>query len=128
MLFGHLALARRLGFEPTLDPRTRLLATQHAAELSGCRWCIERGRHDWRCARLPPILLRHLRDYATCPFFDQRERTALAFIEAASRCEAQSDAVAESVLAEARRFFTEGEIAELVRCLADHHFLDDSIP
>jgi hypothetical protein len=29
---------------------------------------------------------------------------------------------------EVRRFFSEGQIAELARCLADHHFLDDSIP
>ena len=95
MLLGHLALGRRLGFQQTLDPRIRMLAAQLAAELSGCRWCIERGRYDWRSARLPPILLRRL---------------------------------AESVFAEVRRFFSEGEIAELARCLADHHFLDDSIP
>ena len=53
---------------------------------------------------------------------------ALAFIEAASRCGDCADALAESVLAEVRRLFSEAEIAELARCLADHHFLDDSIP
>lgn len=127
MLLGHLALGRRLGFELTLDRRTRMLSAQLAAELSGCRWCIERGRHDWRRARLPPILLRRLRDHATCTLFDERERTALAFIEAVSRCGDRADALAESVLAEVRRSFSEGEIAELARCLADHHFLDDSI-
>ncbi len=128
MLLGHLALGRRLGFEQTLEPRIRMLAAQLAAELSGCRWCIERGRHDWRSARLPPILLRRLRDHSTSPLFDERERAALAFIEAASRCESSADVLGQSVFAEVRRFFSEGEIAELARCLADHHFLDDSIP
>jgi hypothetical protein len=28
-------------------------------------------------------------------------------------------------MAQARRLFSDGEIAELTRCLADHHFLDD---
>ncbi len=125
---GYLALGRRIGFEQRLDPRTRMLAEQLAAELSDCRWCIERGRHDWRSARLPPILPRRLRDHATCPLFDERERTALAFIEAVSRCDGTESSGAEAVPAQVRQFFSEGEIAELTRCLADHHFLDDSIP
>jgi alkylhydroperoxidase family enzyme len=128
MLLGYLALSRRIGFARSLDPRTRMVAEQLAAELSGCRWCIERGRHDWRRARLPPILLRRLRDHATCPLFPERERVELAFIEAVSRCDRGESGIAESVLAQVRRFFSEGEIAELARCLADHHFLDDSIP
>ncbi len=74
------------------------------------------------------MLLQRLRDHATCPLFDERERTALAFIEAASRCGDRADALAGSALAEVRRFFSEGEIAELACCLADHHFLDDAIP
>jgi hypothetical protein len=40
----------------------------------------------------------------------------------------RTDSLAESVLAQGRRFFSEGEIAELAGCLADHHFLDDSTP
>jgi alkylhydroperoxidase family enzyme len=125
VLLGHLTLSRRLGFGSALDPRTRQLATQLAAELSGCAWCIARGRHDWRNTRLPSILLRQVRHHATSPLFDDRERAALAFVEAASRVPDAGGSVPDPVFAEARSFFSEGEIAELVRCLADHHFLDD---
>lgn len=62
------------------------------------------------------------------PTFDERDRAALAFIEAASRCDHGTEALAESVFAGVRRFYSEGKIAELARCLTDHHFLDDAIP
>jgi hypothetical protein len=88
-----------------------MLAAQLAAELSACRWCIERGRHDWRSARLPPILLRRSPS--------SKRRAGAATVRTPSP---------NPSLAEVRRLFSEAEIAELARCLADHHFLDDSIP
>jgi len=127
-LVGHLALRRRLGFDPKLDDRTRHLVSQLAAELSGCRWCIDRGRHDWRKARLPSILLRQLRTYDSSPLFTPRERAALSFVREAlcAPGEGQGD-VPLGILEEARRYFTEGEIAEIAGCLADHHSLDDPL-
>lgn len=126
-LVGHLALRRRLGFEATLDDRTRLLVTQFAAELSGCRWCIDRGRHDWRNARFPSILLRHLHRFGTSPLFTPRDRAALAFAHAALRGQECAGEVPAEVFHEARRHFSEGEIAEIAGCLADHHSLDDPL-
>jgi alkylhydroperoxidase family enzyme len=126
-LLGHLAWRRRPGFDQTLDERTRLLVSQLAAELSGCRWCIDRGRHDWRNARLPSILLRQLRDYDSSPLFNPRERSALAFAHAALRVPTCQGEVPPDVLQEARRYFSEGQIAEIAGCLADHHSLDDPL-
>jgi alkylhydroperoxidase family enzyme len=126
-LVGHLALRRRPGLDLTLDDRTRLLVSQLAAELSGCRWCIDRGRHDWRNARLPSILLRQLRTYDSSPLFTSRERAALAFAHAALRAPERDGDVPPAVLQEARRYFSEGEIAEIAGCLADHHSLDDPL-
>ena len=126
-LLGHLALRRRPGFDPNLDDRTRLLVVQLAAELSGCRWCIDRGRHDWRNARLPSILLRQIRAYESSPLFTPRDRAALAFAHAALRAPSCDGDVSPTVLQEARRYFSEGEIAEIAGCLADHHSLDDPL-
>jgi alkylhydroperoxidase family enzyme len=124
-LLGHLALRRRPGFDLTLDERTRLLVSQLAAELSGCRWCVDRGRHDWRNARLPSILLRHLRSFDWSPLFTPRERAALAFARAALRAPDRQGDVPPDVLQEARRHFSDSQIAEIAGCLADHHSLDD---
>jgi alkylhydroperoxidase family enzyme len=126
-LAGHLALRRRIGFSAELGDRTRLLVTQFAAESSGCRWCIERGRHDWRTAGFPSILLRHLRRYTTSPLFTARERAALALAHAALLGHGCDGAMPNSALREARLHFSEGEIAEIAGCLADHHSLDDPL-
>ncbi len=126
-LLGHLALSRRPGFELTLDERTRLLVRQLAAELSGCRWCVDRGRHDWRNARLPSILLRQLRSFDSSQLFTPRERAALGFARAALRAPDRQGDVAPEELQEARRYFSEAQIAEIAGCLADHHSLDDPL-
>jgi alkylhydroperoxidase family enzyme len=126
-LLGHLALRRRPGFDLTLDDRTRLLVSQLAAELSRCRWCVDRGRHDWRNARLPSILLRQLRTYDSSPLFTPRERAALAFAHAALCAPDRRGDVPPDVLQEARRHFSDAQIAEIAGCLADHHSLDDPL-
>ena len=61
VLYAYLALARRPGQTAEVDDRTRLLVRELAAERSGCRWCIDRARHDWRAAGLPVDLLRSTR-------------------------------------------------------------------
>ena len=69
LLYGYLALARRPGNGGDADERTRLLVRELAAERSGCRWCSERVRHDWRAAGLAvdllPQLRRHFSERAT---------------------------------------------------------------
>src|SRR2546426_2494252 len=67
-----------------LEPRVDLLVRQLAAELAGCRWCIEHGLHRWRRSFLPVAELGALRRYAASPLFSARERAALAFTEAVS--------------------------------------------
>ena len=77
MLPAYAALARyRSGTD--LDPRLRMLVTQLAAERSGCRWCIDRGRHFWREAQLSLEALRTLPRYETSSLFSSRERAAVA--------------------------------------------------
>src|SRR6266576_3980890 len=65
-----------------LEPRVDLLVRQLAAELAGCRWCIEHGVHRWRGSFLPVAELGALRRHAASPLFSPRERAALAFTEA----------------------------------------------
>jgi len=120
-LWAYLALARRPGQSGEVDDRTRLLVRELAAERSGCRWCIDRARHDWRAAGLPVDLLRELSRHASSPGLTERDRAALALVEAVA-C-AAGDAAA--VLARVRRHFSERGLAELTACLADHHLITD---
>src|SRR5437016_5503974 len=56
-----------------LEPRVDLLVRQLAAELAGCRWCIEHGVHRWRGSFLPVAELGALRRHAASPLFSPRE-------------------------------------------------------
>ena len=119
-LYGYLALARRPGSSGAVDDRTRLIVRQLAAERSGCRWCIERARHDWRAAGLPVDLLRRLDRHEPDAGLSDGERVALALVDAVAR------GGSREALAAVRRHFSERATAELIACMADHHlFADD---
>src|SRR3989442_14114336 len=99
----YAAMGRHVTGGAVLDARVELLVRQLAAELAGCRWCIEHGRHRWRRAFLPLAELQALRDHDASPLFLPRERVALAFAEAVSRYADQAGGIAEPVLTELRR-------------------------
>jgi hypothetical protein len=110
---GYLALSRLPGIARTLDTRTSLLAAELAAELSECRWCIERCRHDCRKAGI-----------AGERIYTERERAALAFAEAVARSEVSGKQSSGCMLEHARRYFSEVELAELTAIVAEHHCVE----
>lgn len=121
---AYAALARAGTAAATLDLRLRSLVRQLAAELSGCRWCIEHGRHLWRQAFLSPDELGALRRYAASPLFSERERAALSFTEAVSRYRDAAGGIPDAVLAELRRHFTEPEVIALTLAVTGEHFFN----
>jgi alkylhydroperoxidase family enzyme len=125
VLYGYLALAKRPGNSGgVVDERTRLLVRQLAAERSGCRWCIERARHDWRAGGLPVDLLRDLGRHASGAGFSERERAALALVDSVA-CPVAAAAEAGETLARVRRHFSEAAVADLIACMAEHHLIAD---
>jgi alkylhydroperoxidase family enzyme len=125
VLYAYLALARRPGQTAEVDDRTRLLVRELAAERSGCRWCIDRARHDWRVAGLSVDLLRSLARHATNPELSERDRAALALVDAVACAGGNADPGAATALAQVRRHFSDRGVAELTACLADHHLIAD---
>jgi alkylhydroperoxidase family enzyme len=124
VLPAYAALGRYAAAAAALDPRLRSLVRQLAAELSGCRWCIEHGRHLWRQAFLPSEQLGALRRHAASPLFSVRERAALAFTEAVSRYRDAAGGIPEVVLAELRCHFTEPEVIALTLAVTGEHFFN----
>jgi alkylhydroperoxidase family enzyme len=109
---------------PSLDDRLELLVAQLAAQLSGCRWCVEQGRHRWRREFQPLELLRALPNYRTSPLFSDRERAALSLAEAVARYTHQDPLAAGSALAGARQVLTEAEVARVAQIVAGEHFFN----
>jgi alkylhydroperoxidase family enzyme len=122
VLWGYLALGRRPGVAGAIDDRIRLVVRRRAAERSGCRWCIEHARHDWRTAGLPVDLLGRLDRQDADAGLSPAERAAVALVDAVA-CGSAREA-----LAEVRRHFSERATAELVACMADHHLFPDEQP
>jgi len=123
VVYAYLALGRRPGNAGTVDERTRLMVRELAAERSGCRWCLDRVRHDWRIAGLPVDLLRRLDRHASEAGLTERERAALALVDAL----ACAGGAAGEMLARARRHFSERAMAELIACMAEHHLIADEL-
>jgi alkylhydroperoxidase family enzyme len=121
ILPAYAALGRyRNEFE--LEPRLRLLVMQLAAERSGCRWCIEYGRHRWRDAQLSMDSLPHLLRYETSGHFSSRERAALRLADAVTRYADATTGVIPPELTVARQHLSEREIAAVTAVVAATHF------
>src|SRR5437879_4649937 len=101
-----------------LDQRTRSLATELAAHLNGCGWCMDFGRATALRQGVPAAKLDALEEHATSPLFSPSERAALGLAEAITRAVHVDD----DVWAEARRHFSERELIELVVAVAMETF------
>jgi alkylhydroperoxidase family enzyme len=124
VLPAYAALARYQNGDTDLEARLRLLVTQLAAERSGCRWCIERGRHAWREAHLPIDALRALLQYETSSLFSSRERAALQFADAVTRYAEADGGMPLEPLSRARQYLSEPEIAAITAAVASVHFFN----
>jgi alkylhydroperoxidase family enzyme len=118
-VLGYLARAKMSGFSGGLDSRITLIARARAAQLSGCRWCMDRSEHDGRLGRLSPQLLGDLSTYSSSAEFSSRERAALAFVDAIA-----GPAYKTEDLDRARAVLSESELAELTAIVAEHHSLE----
>ncbi|MGE5230503.1 MAG: carboxymuconolactone decarboxylase family protein [Deltaproteobacteria bacterium] len=123
LLEAYLLPGRRPGSDP-LEPRLELLVGQLSAELSGCRWCIEGGRHRARKAGLPAEAIASLPAPAGARCFSEREQAALALAAAVAAGAATDGLVPGPALAAARRHFSEREIVRLTVLAAGEHFGD----
>ncbi|HTC24459.1 MAG TPA: hypothetical protein VK688_08860 [Gemmatimonadales bacterium] len=123
LLEAYLVLGRRPGGD-RLDGRVELLVSQLSAELSGCRWCIEAGRHRCRKALLPPEVLASLRHPEAASGLSERERAALVFADAVAQAAATDGLLPPAALIPTRRHFAEGEIVRLSILAAGEHLAD----
>jgi alkylhydroperoxidase family enzyme len=123
-VWAYLALGQRPGNAGQVDERLRLLVRELAAERSGCRWCIDRVRHDWRAAGLSMDLLADVGRHEEAPAFTEPERAALDLVEAVARARDR----AGDALTRLRRHFSDRATAELIACMADHHLITDGCP
>jgi AhpD family alkylhydroperoxidase len=94
------------------DPRLRELVRVRASQINGCAYCIDMHTKDARAIGETEQRLYALPAWRETPYFDERERAALAFTESVTLLadghvpQADYDAVAGQ--------FTPAEIAALI--------------
>jgi AhpD family alkylhydroperoxidase len=106
-MFGLETYIRSTGLSENLLHLIRLRVSQ----INGCAYCIDMHSKDLRAGGETEQRLYLLDAWRESPFYDQRERAALAWAEAVTLV-AQTH-VPDEVYEEARQHFTEEELANL---------------
>jgi AhpD family alkylhydroperoxidase len=102
------ALDESVAFEEPLRELVRL----HASQLNGCTWCVDQHARDARAAGENERRLITLPLWRETPFFDARERAALALTEAMTLL--PENGVPGNVYEDAAREFSPEELGNLM--------------
>jgi AhpD family alkylhydroperoxidase len=102
---------RRCGLETSLLELVRLRASQ----INGCAYCIDMHTKDARAAGETEQRLYAVSAWKESPFFNERERAALAWAEAVTLV--SQDHVPDEVYEAAREHFSEKELVDLTVAL-----------
>ncbi len=103
---------RRCGLEPALLELVKLRASQ----INGCAYCIDMHTKDASAHGETEQRLYALTAWRETPFFNDRERAALAWAEAVT--EVADTHVPDEVYESARRHFSDKELVDLTLAVA----------
>ena len=95
----------------SIDPSLRNLLKMRASQLNGCAYCIDMHSKGLRADGESEQRLYLLDAWREAPFYTERERAALGWIEALTRV--ADDHVPDEVYEDARRHFSERELVDL---------------
>ena len=102
-----------------LDLELRGLVLQLAAARIGCSWCQDYGFFESVNRGASPEKIRAVDSFRTSDLFDDRERAALEYTEAAT---ATPVVVDDELVARLHRLFSEAELVELAGWVALENF------
>nr|SBO91176.1 4-carboxymuconolactone decarboxylase domain/alkylhydroperoxidase AhpD family core domain protein [Nonomuraea gerenzanensis] len=115
---AYQAMAGLDGFvaRSTLPKPLLELIRLRASQINGCVYCVDMHSSDAKAAGESDTRLHAVAVWREAPFFDERERAAVAFTEAATRLSTHD--VTDEIWEAAAGCFTEEELAALVVAVA----------
>jgi|SRR4051812_37833370 AhpD family alkylhydroperoxidase len=113
---GPVAAAQQLEQQIDLDPALRELVRLRASLINGCAYCIDTHWTALRRDGESDVRLIQLAAWEESPYFDERERAALALTDAVTHVSATH--VPDAVWAEAEAQFPAEELAHLLFAIA----------
>ncbi|MEV0194855.1 carboxymuconolactone decarboxylase family protein [Nonomuraea sp. NPDC050691] len=102
--------------QSTLPAPLLELVRLRASQINGCVYCVDMHSSDALKAGESDTRLHAVAVWREAPFFDDRERAALAFTEAATRLSTHD--ITDEIWDEAARHFDEQQLAALVVAVA----------
>jgi AhpD family alkylhydroperoxidase len=111
-MWGLESYVRRCGLEPALLELVKLRASQ----INGCAYCIDMHTKDARAHGESEQRLYALTAWRETPFFNDRERAALAWAEAVT--EVAQTHVPDEAYESVRRHFSDKELVDLTLAVA----------
>ena len=100
----------------SLEPGLLHLIKMRASQINGCAYCIDMHSKDLRAAGETEQRIYALDAWRETPFFDDRERAALAWTEAVTLVAGEH--VPDQVFEQAREYFQETELMDLTLAVA----------
>ena len=94
-----------------IDPRLRALVELRVSQINGCAYCVDMHSREARQAGEGQQRLDVLPAWRETPFFDDRERAALAWAESVTLV--SQTGVPDAVYEETRKHFTDKELVDL---------------
>lgn len=91
------------------------LVKYRASQINGCAWCMDMHAKDARAGGESEQRIYLLSAWRECPFYSERERTALAWTEAVTLL--ADGSISDQVFAEASAEFSEAELVELTMAI-----------
>ena len=101
-----------------LSPALLAMVELRASQINGCSLCVDMHAQDLVKNGGSEQQARGVAAWRESPYFDDRERTALALSEAVTRLCDREDAVPDPVWDAAAAHFDESELAGLVTAIA----------
>jgi AhpD family alkylhydroperoxidase len=94
-----------------LEPELMLLLKMRASQINGCAYCLDMHSKDARALGETEQRLYGLDAWRETPYYSDRERAALAWLEAVTLV--RDTHVPDDVFEEARKVFSEQELVDL---------------
>ena len=100
----------------SLERKLVLLCQLRASQINGCAYCLDMHWKDLRAAGDSEQRLGSLEAWRECPYYNERERAALAWTEGVTRI--ADGRAPDALYEEVRRHLDEREAAELTVAVA----------
>ncbi len=106
----------------SIDQKTRRLAEILLSQINGCKYCVWVHKNQARDLGLGDDKLKELRAWRSSDCFNEPERAALGWAEAATNI--QSDVPTDAQFENLKKFFDERQIVDLTAAIANMNALN----